>query len=156
MRIATRAGSILLYAATLFTTSQEIGCTTKQSESAANTQIDGPIFGPCRKYAEKPDSYGYCIYNMAGGFQTRKDIDTFCPQAGTWEMECRHSWVAGKMHDKKYDTEDLLKDCGENPDCTFELVDFRPADDVLVQLSRCKKYVRKHIRDCVGHAMQRW
>ena len=46
--------------------------------------------------------------------------------------------------------------CGDNSDCTFELVDFRPDPDILVQIDRCTKYVKKHIRDCVGHSMQRW
>ena len=145
-----------MYAATFFSASQEIACQNSE-KAAGSAQIDGPIFVPCRQYVDTPDTYGYCIYNMSGGFQSRKDIETFCPQAGNWELECRHAWVAGKMHDRdNYTTEDLLQDCGENPDCTFELVDFRPADDVLVQLDRCNKYVRKHVRDCFGHAMQRW
>ena len=160
MRTFTRSGQILLYAAAFFTASQgEIACTTDKTSSQTSqvSDIEGPVFEPCRKYMDLPDSYGYCIYNMSGGFQSRKDIETFCPQAGSWEMECRHAWVAGKMHDKEnYTIEELLQDCGENPDCTFELIDFRPADDVLVQLDRCKKYVRKHVRDCFGHAMQRW
>jgi len=105
------------------------------------------------------EAYGYCIYDMSGAFQSIEEVNSFCPQANNWEMECRHSWVSGKIHDtENYSTEFLLKACGENPDCTFELIDSesRQADDILVQLETCKKHVRKHLRDCVGHAMQRW
>ena len=46
--------------------------------------------------------------------------------------------------------------CAGNPDCTFELLDFRPEEDVLKQNAYCEKYVQKYARDCIGHAMQRW
>ena len=65
-----------------------------------------------------------------------------CPQAGEWETECRHAWVSGRMQpDSGYKTEDL-KVCGENPDCTFELIDFRPEKDILAQIDLCTNHVK--------------
>ena len=82
---------------------------------------------------------------------------TVCTQAGEWELDCRHGWVSGRMNNTdEFTIEELLSACGENPDCTFELLDFRPADEPLTQLSRCTQYAGKYGRDCAGHAIQRW
>ena len=82
---------------------------------------------------------------------------TVCTQAGEWELDCRHGWVSGRMNNtEEFPIEELLSACGQNPDCTFELLDFRPADEPLTQLSRCTQYAGKYARDCAGHAIQRW
>jgi hypothetical protein len=119
--------------------------------------IDEALFQPCAKYANMEEAYGYCLYKFSGGFRSREDVERFCSQGGEWELECRHAWVSGRMQPNSgLSTTELLEACGENPDCTFELLDFRPNDDILVQIDLCSRFVKRHIRDCVGHAMQRW
>jgi len=77
--------------------------------------------------------------------------------SGEWEAECRHAWVSGRMNsDSGFSTEALLSACGENPDCTFELLDFRPEEDPLDQINLCTRYAGRYARDCTGHALQRW
>ncbi len=79
-----------------------------------------------------------------------------CSQAGDWEGECRHAWVAGRMKEEGASLEYLLDICGDNADCSFEVLDFRPDPDLVVQLSLCRKYTGPHHADCAGHAAQRW
>lgn len=110
----------------------------------------------CKIY-ENTEVYGYCIYKFAGGFPTVDEVDRLCAMAGEWEDDCRHAWVAGRMHaDSGHATAELLAVCKGNPDCSFELLDFRPDPDVLVQMDDCRKHTGKYAPDCVGHAMQRW
>lgn len=110
----------------------------------------------CKMY-EGSSVYGYCIYKFAGGFPTVSEVDRLCGLAGEWEAECRHAWVAGRMHaDSGVATDALLEVCAGNPDCSFELLDFRPDTDVLIQMDNCRKHTGKYAPDCVGHAMQRW
>lgn len=52
--------------------------------------------------------------------------------------------------------EDLMSVCADNPDCTFEVLDFRPSNEVTVQMDRCVKWAGRFAADCVSHAMQRW
>jgi hypothetical protein len=118
----------------------------------------GPGGGlPQCKIYENTEVYGYCVTKSAGGFRTVEDVERLCATAGDWEEECRHAWVAGRMHaDSGVSTDVLLEVCGANDDCRFELLDFRPEDDVLIQMDLCRKHAGKHAPDCVGHAMQRW
>ncbi len=111
----------------------------------------------CDQYRHNAEAYGYCLYTQAGGFPRPDDVDRLCPLAGEWESQCRHAWVAGRMEDDgQYEMEFLLDMCKGNPDCTFELLDFRPAPEIEVQLERCRKWAGQHADDCTGHAMQRW
>lgn len=158
-----------MYATVILSASQTIACQEKQTTSPQSSEktsektelksspLAEDFYPLCKDYLEMPEAYGYCLYKYSGGFRTAEEIEHFCPQAGNWEMECRHAWVSGRMQaDSGYKTEDLIKVCGGNPDCTFELIDFRPESDILAQIKLCTNHVRKHIQDCVGHAMQRW
>lgn len=150
-----------MYATIVFTTSQTIGCGGEPPPSDnGSLQELPPLDGglpQCSQYIENPDTYGYCIYKFAGGFPSVTEVDRLCPMSGDWEKECRHAWVSGRMNPNNgFETEDLLKVCDENIDCTFELLDFRPEDDVLAQMALCSKYTGSYGRDCTGHAMQRW
>ena len=161
-----------MYAAAFFTTSQALTLTScftvevdpetslqegSEGEPALPAVTDLDVFMPCAKYKDMGEPYGYCVYKHSGGFRNTKEIDLFCSGAGSWEPECRHAWVSGRMQPSSgFSIEDLLQACGDNPDCTFELIDFRPDPDIVVQIERCTKHVKKHIRDCVGHSMQRW
>jgi hypothetical protein len=112
----------------------------------------------CARYEhEDPDLYGYCIYKYAGGFETIEQINVQCGRAGKWEDDCRHSWVAGRMNKSSgVSMETLLEVCATNADCAFELLDFRPSNEVTVQISRCNDHAGKHAGNCIRHAMQRW
>lgn len=50
----------------------------------------------------------------------------------------------------------LLEVCGANADCAFELLDFRPSNEVTVQMKRCAQHTAQHADDCTSHALQRW
>ena len=76
------------------------------------------------------------------------------PMAGEWERECRHAGLR-RMNASSGGYPTLLEVCGENIDCTFELLEPRPSTDVLEQIALCK-YTGDYGRDCTGHAMQRW
>jgi hypothetical protein len=111
----------------------------------------------CDVYRGVPEAYGFCLYKFSGGFPNPEDVARICPLAGEWADDCRHSWVAGRMSpDSGYEIEQLLEICGSNADCTFELLDFRPAAEIDLQLERCRLYAMQHAPNCTGHAMQRW
>jgi hypothetical protein len=111
----------------------------------------------CAPYAGNDSVYGFCLAKYAGGIPTLEDMLRVCGEAGEWELDCRHGWVSGRMNAvDEFSTEELLGACGQNPDCTFELLDFRPADEPLTQLNLCTQYAGKYARDCAGHAIQRW
>lgn len=112
----------------------------------------------CDKYwVQGADVYGYCLYRYVGSIPKPELLPEYCAAAGDWEDQCRHGWVSGKMNPaSKLSTETLLEACGDSVDCTFELIDRRVADDVLVQIDRCGRYAGRYSGDCVGHAMQRW
>jgi hypothetical protein len=93
---------------------------------------------------------------LSGAFYTVEEVDSYCPKAGTWEGECRHAWVAGKTHDRRFSTADLMRACGANLDCAFETLDMRPDSDVLEQVSLCTAWTGRYGDDCAAHALQRW
>ena len=112
----------------------------------------------CARYeSEDPDLYGYCIYKYAGGFETVEQVNRLCGLAGKWENDCRHAWVAGRMNvSSGVDMDLLLEVCATNADCAFELLDFRPSNEVSVQIKRCNTHAGIHAGNCIRHAMQRW
>ena len=111
----------------------------------------------CNAYRETPEIWGYCLYKMAGGLPSLEAMETVCVQAGTWEKDCRYAWVSGKMQPNSgTSTTDLLAACGDSEDCRFELIDFRPEEDVLDQLKACVEHTGRYANDCATHAMQRW
>ena len=112
----------------------------------------------CARYeGQDPDLYGYCIYKYAGGFETIEQVNLQCGKAGTWENDCRHAWVAGRMNASSgVPMDTLLEVCATNADCAFELLDFRPSNEVTVQIKRCNKHAGEHAGNCIRHAMQRW
>jgi hypothetical protein len=112
----------------------------------------------CSHYEDQdPDLYGYCVYKYAGGFTSIEQVDIQCGRAGKWEDDCRHAWVAGRMAKSSgVAMETLLEVCADNADCAFELLDFRPSNEVTVQMQRCNDHAGEHAGDCTRHAMQRW
>ena len=142
-----------------------VGCGTPSNPPSIEELSENPEDLPppnggipqCAKYEGDSKTYGYCLYKYAGGFPSIQEVDRLCSMAGEWEIECRHAWVSGRMNKgNEYSTEVLLDVCNKNPDCTFELLDFRPDDDVVKQINYCIQHTHPYIRDCIGHAMQRW
>jgi len=125
----------------------------------ADTTAQMPASGipQCDGYRAIPETYGYCLYKVAGGLPDVASVNRVCDLAGDWEDECRHAWVAGKMNAASpYAMDTLLEVCGDNADCAFELLDFRPAELIDDQLERCRLHAGVHADNCTGHAMQRW
>lgn len=111
----------------------------------------------CEKYRDDENTYGFCVARYANSLQTAAEMITACSTAGQWEPDCRHAWVAGRQQaGSGFTTAELLAACGEAPDCTFELIDFRPDPDPIVQITLCAEHTGPYGRDCAGHAMQRF
>lgn len=112
----------------------------------------------CQPYEANENTWQYCVYTMAGGFPSIQDVEEICPLAGSWEAQCRHAWVAGRMQPGSgVERDALLSACGVgNDDCAFELIDFRYEEIVDDQISLCRAHAGRHAEDCSGHALQRW
>lgn len=111
----------------------------------------------CDKYRDLENAYGYCVYRYVGGLRTVAEMESACALAGDWSSACHHAWVSGRMQPNTgFSTEELLAACGGNPDCAFELIDFRPEADPVEQMKLCAAHAGPYARDCAGHAMQRW
>ena len=112
----------------------------------------------CQPYEANENTWQYCVYTMAGGFPSANDVEEICPLAGSWEAQCRHAWVAGRMQPGSgVERDALLAACGVgNDDCAFELIDFRYERQVDDQMALCKAHAGRHAEDCTGHALQRW
>jgi len=111
----------------------------------------------CSMYDSIPSAYGFCLYKHAGGLKTIETAEEVCALAGDWQKQCRHAWVAARMQQGgAFDKQTLLDMCGENVDCSFELLDFRYEKDTLKQIELCEQYAGPYAEDCVGHAVQRW
>ena len=143
-----------------------MGCSTNtdsDSKTTSGSGVEGeqPLengLPPHREpLSDDADLLGYCLYSLAGGFPAKSEMERLCGLAGDWEGDCRHAWVAGRMKDEEnYETTELLEICGDNSDCSFEVLDFRPHPDLKEQLERCRRYAGTHHADCAGHAAQRW
>jgi hypothetical protein len=124
---------------------------------AAPVALPGGADGACGSYRELPDVYQYCLAQAVRAVRTLPEMERLCAQSGTWEKDCRHAWVHDRMRaDSGFDTTTLAAACGAGTDCAFELLDFRPASDVLEQVRLCTVYAAKYRDHCVGHAFQRW
>ena len=112
----------------------------------------------CQDYKELPEVYGFCLSQVAGRGQGKATADEICRTAGTWESECRTSWVASRSGEHSpWDLQVLLDACPRDKgDCRFEVLDSRPHQDVMVQVERCFQNARSYSGDCIAHALDRW
>jgi hypothetical protein len=111
----------------------------------------------CRDYGSDSYVFEYCLYTIARDYADLEEVGRFCSQAGEWEADCRHNWVAARMKEGSGLSTDLLVEaCSGNDDCTFELLDFRPDPSLELQLDLCFRYAGRFRDDCGGHAVQRW
>ena len=137
-----------------------LGCFSQQEESPNHLQStvsNEHWFYACRKYENKSDSFGFCLYKHSETMKTIPDIKLYCSYAGTWESECVYNWVAANLAPNNgFSTEELLSLCGSIKDCAFRILDLRPQVDVLDQVELCKQHVPNNYRDCVLHTMIHW
>jgi len=112
----------------------------------------------CQDYKSLPEVYGFCLSQVAGRGQGKSTADEICRTAGTWEAECRTSWVASRSSEHSpWDLQVLLDACPQDKgDCRFEVLDTRPHRDVMVQIERCFQNARSFSGDCIAHALDRW
>jgi hypothetical protein len=112
----------------------------------------------CAEYAELPEVYGFCLVQIAGLGRGSISADELCLGAGSWEDDCRDSWVASRSSPhSKWDWEVLVAACPKKkPDCRFEVLDSRPHADVTVQMERCFEHAGPFSSDCIAHALARW
>jgi hypothetical protein len=108
----------------------------------------------CQEYAHDLKGYGYCVYQNAKDLPDAEGVDRHCSQAGEWQDGCRQAWAVTQVD--KRPLEELFRICGSNADCSFEILDTKSHDDVLVQIKRCKQFAGHYAQDCVMHASQRW
>ena len=132
----------------LFTFEIFLGCHTELPNV-----VEQPL-SLCIDYAKDAELYGYCIYKNVDSFSERASVTEQCPHAGTWQDDCRQSWVMS--HKDKYDLNELMNVCGQNADCAFHILDSKPHPDLLQQVDLCIQYADRYRHDCVMHAIQRW
>jgi len=111
----------------------------------------------CDAYGAHEASWQYCIYERIRTVERADRAEDLCSRAGSWEGACLEAWVAARLAASgDADTDVLLGLCGEHQDCAFQVLDNRPADDVLVQVQRCQEHAPTFVHDCVGHALDLW
>lgn len=111
----------------------------------------------CEKYVGQADEYGYCVFSTSPAIRDAEAARSWCKKAGDWEERCLHSWVSARLRDRaQWSDETLLGMCRGIPDCAFEILDFRPHSDILVQLNRCGLFAEEYGQDCGRHSLQRW
>lgn len=125
-----------------------LGCTTELPDV-----VENPLH-TCIDYVKDAELYGYCIYKNADALSDVASVHEHCPNAGTWQDDCRQSWVMS--HKDTYTLDELINICGQNADCAFHILDNKPHPDLLQQVDLCIQYADRYRHDCVMHAIQRW
>jgi hypothetical protein len=111
----------------------------------------------CQRFAGDPVLEPYCAYLAIQDNPDPEEAIEGCERAGSWEAACRGEWVSvwGRSG-KPADTTTLLKVCGANHDCAFDVIEARPSGDVTVDLKRCEEHAGAYSRDCAAHMLNRW
>ena len=125
-----------------------MGCTSEPPNV-----VDNPL-PVCLDYVKDAELYGYCVYKNADALLDIASVNEHCPNASTWQADCRQSWVMG--HTDTHPLDELMNVCGQNADCAFQLLDSKPHEDVLEQVELCIRHADRYRHDCVMHAIQRW
>ena len=111
----------------------------------------------CRDYLDDSESFAYCMMEQVVYFTALEEAAAHCELAGEGESQCRHRWVSvQRANPDGYSRDELMAFCGDNADCAFELLEFRPHEDMQEQISLCQAHTAEHEENCVGHAIQAW
>ena len=107
----------------------------------------------CDAY-KNDDVYGYCIYKFAGGFPNIAEVERLCPMAGQ-EKECVRMGLGRMNASSGVDMDTLLEVCWQS---WLHIWTHRFSSQSRRRDSNnyCINHVGPYIRDCLGHAMQRW
>ena len=132
----------------VFTVIGLLGCTFETPDV-----VDNPL-PACFDYIKDVELYGYCIYKNVDTLSDIASVTEHCANAGTWQDDCRQSWVMS--HKDAYDLDELMNVCAQNADCAFHILDNQPHPDLLKQVDLCIQYADRYRHDCVMHAIQRW
>ena len=125
-----------------------LGCTTEPPDVVENP------FPACVEYIKDAELYGYCIYKNVDTLSDITSVNEHCANAGTWQADCRQSWVMSNKDN--YTIDKLVGVCKQNADCAFHLLDSKPHPDLLQQVDLCIQYADRYRHDCVMHAIQLW
>ena len=111
----------------------------------------------CRDYLNDSESFAYCMMEQVVFFTSLEDAASHCELAGEGASQCRHRWVSvQRANPDGYSREELMAFCGDNADCAFELLEFRPHENMEEQIQLCQAHTAEHVENCVGHAIQAW
>ncbi len=103
------------------------------------------------------DMYGFCLKDRVVRLDAAADAVAVCAEAGEWADACRQGWVTEQERRRRtLGADELLRVCGPNEDCAFQMLDTHPVGDIFAQMDRCAEQVPHYARDCVGHALYRW
>jgi len=129
----------------------------QSNDGAEFETLEESFYSKCRGHADNPAEHGYCLYSKSARLPTIERASDYCEGLGEWNAECRYNWVSSRIKPGTgFDTVQLLEMCGSHDDCKFKVIDARPDEDLLVQLSLCVKHVSRYRYDCEMHAVQRW
>ena len=111
----------------------------------------------CAPYAAMSDVYGACVSRTVAHLRTIDAVEQLCASAGDWEDHCRHVWVAAQDRTAcAWTLDELLRACGDNEDCAFQVLDAHAVGDVVSQVAQCERHAPSLAIDCVRHTAQRW
>jgi hypothetical protein len=122
-------------------------------QTPTTVTISNPL-PACEEYVQDENIYGYCVYQKIDTLLDINSVNLYCTQTGTWQDNCHQAWVMSQVDNRTL--EDLLPICGDDSDCSLELLDSKHHDDVLEQINLCLQYTNHYARDCVMHAIQYW
>jgi len=111
----------------------------------------------CGRFEADPELAQYCAYLDVQDEEDPEAVIAGCQASGPWEQACRGEWVGTWGRGQtRFDVPTLLRVCGENHDCAFDVLEVHASGDVLVEVDACERHTGPHASDCVGHSLNRW
>ena len=115
-----------------------------------------PMMKPCDGYVSQPEVYQFCISEYARHLPNIGGVEITCSLAGPWESDCRNAWVLQQIHNGMRDIEILLRGCGDNKACYFDVFDNIKAVSFQVQMERCDRLSSSLGYHCREHTLELW
>lgn len=161
MQVAPRGRSNLLFSTLAFTAFALTACGGEpeplvQVEAEAPKTSLNPLLKMCDQYAGSAHLYAYCIYEQARHLPNVGGVEISCKLAGEWEADCRHAWVLQQFELKELNPDVLLRACGSNQECVFDVLDAVKSDQPLKQMDRCSALTENLAFHCREHALELW
>jgi len=161
LRATSRGRSGLLFSAFAFTAFALSACLGEpeppvQVEATAPKTSLNPLLKMCDQYAGSAQLYSFCIYEQARHLPNVGGVEISCKLAGEWEDDCRHAWVLQQFELKEINPDVLLRACGSNQSCVFDVLDAVKSDQPLAQMGRCTALTENLAFHCREHALELW